>query len=172
MAPTCENLTDWPVNATLGHQPTQCIQEVNYLKIRWQPSAPSVLGEATHHRNRSSDVSPQGHSRSLGKTPCDRQHMKSSIATKPRYLPVWHCLFMPSVLWRCWLGSRKGIRPVKNWVVGCRCCYLGQGADLHMAQLMPLPLTNSCSSKSRLVLPFWYRLTRVVLDKIHRAIKW
>jgi len=21
---------------------------------------------------------------------------------------------LPSVLWRCWLGSRKGIRPVKN----------------------------------------------------------
>jgi len=29
---------------------------------------------------------------------------------------------------------------------------LGQDADLHMAQLMPLPLTISCSSKSRLVL--------------------
>jgi len=26
--------------------------------------------------------------------------------------------FVPSVLWRCWLGDRKGIRPVKNWVVG------------------------------------------------------
>jgi len=23
-------------------------------------------------------------------------------------------LLLPSVLWRCWLGSRKGIRPVKN----------------------------------------------------------
>ena len=36
-----------------------------------------------------------------------------------------------------------------------------------MAQQMPLPLTISCSSKSRLVLPtwflpFWYLLTRVV----------
>jgi len=30
------------------------------------------------------------------------------------------------------------------------------GADLHMAQLMPLPLTISCSSKSRLVLPSWF----------------
>jgi len=30
----------------------------------------------------------------------------------------------------------------------------GRGADLHMAQLMPLPVTVSCSSKSRLVLPF------------------
>jgi len=30
----------------------------------------------------------------------------------------------PSVLWRCWLGGRKGIRPVKNWVVSCWCGYL------------------------------------------------
>ena len=29
-----------------------------------------------------------------------------------------------SVLWHCWLGSRKAIRPVKNWVVGCRHGYL------------------------------------------------
>ena len=30
---------------------------------------------------------------------------------------------------------------------------------------MPLPLTALASVKSRLVLPFWYRLTQVVLDK-------
>jgi len=42
---------------------------------------------------------------------------------------------------------------------------LEQGADLHMAKLMPLPLTVSCSVKSRLVLPFWYRLTWVILEK-------
>ena len=42
---------------------------------------------------------------------------------------------------------------------------LEQGADLHMAQLMPLPLTVSCFSKSRLVLPFWYWLTQVVPEK-------
>ena len=72
-----------------------------------------------------------------------------------------------SVLWRCWLSSRKGIRPVKNWVVGCWQGYLsGAGADLHMAQLMPLPLTVSCFSKIQImVLFFWYRLTRVVPDK-------
>ena len=26
------------------------------------------------------------------------------------------CYFIPSVLWHCWLGDRKGIRPVKSWV--------------------------------------------------------
>jgi len=31
--------------------------------------------------------------------------------------------------------------------------YLGQGADLHMAQLLPLPLTISCSSESYFYLP-------------------
>jgi len=37
------------------------------------------------------------------------------------------------------LGDRKGIRPVKNewWGVGVVVC-LERGADLHMAQLMPL----------------------------------
>jgi len=35
---------------------------------------------------------------------------------------------------------------------------LGQGADLHMALPMPVPLTISCSSKSRLVLPSWFYL--------------
>jgi len=39
------------------------------------------------------------------------------------------------------------------------------GADVHMDQLMPLPLTVSCSSKIQIVLPFWYRLTQVVLEK-------
>jgi len=36
---------------------------------------------------------------------------------------------------------------------------LWRGADLHMAYLVPLPLTISCSSKSRLVLPSWFYLS-------------
>ena len=38
------------------------------------------------------------------------------------------------------------------------------GADLHMAQLMPLPLSLA-SVKSRLVLPFWHWLTRIIPEK-------
>ena len=34
--------------------------------------------------------------------------------------------------WRCWLGGRKGIRPVKNWVVGCWHGYL-TGARCRLA---------------------------------------
>jgi len=40
------------------------------------------------------------------------------------------------------------------------------GADLHMAQLMLYCHSLSLASvKYRLVLPFWYRLTRVVPEK-------
>ena len=54
-----------------------------------------------------------------------------------------------SVLWRCWLGGRKGIRSVKItdwWGTGVVIC-LERGADLHMAQLMPLPRTVSSKSQ-------------------------
>ena len=74
---------------------------------------------------------------------------------------------MPSVLWRCWLGGKKDIRPAKKtewWGAGMVIC-LERGADLHMAQVMPLPLTVPCFSICRLALPFWYRLTWVVSDK-------
>jgi len=42
---------------------------------------------------------------------------------------------------------------------------LQRGADLHMSQLMPLPLTVSCYSKIQVGFTFWYRLTRVVPNK-------
>ena len=77
---------------------------------------------------------------------------------------------VPSVLWHCWLDVRKSIQPVKiEWWGVDVVIYLEQGADcLHMVQLMPLhPRTPSSltSFKSRLFLPFWYRLTHVVLEK-------
>ena len=39
---------------------------------------------------------------------------------------------LSSVLWCCWLGGRKGIRPLKNWVVGCWRGYLS-GARCRLA---------------------------------------
>ena len=63
---------------------------------------------------------------------------------------------MPSVHWCCWLGGRKGIQPVKIWVVGCWHGCLKRGADFYMAQLMLLPLTVSCSNTALCpVLPGW-----------------
>jgi len=73
----------------------------------------------------------------------------------------------PSVLWHCWLGGRKGIRPVKKLSGGVltwlsvwskvQTCIWPSWCHCHALSL--------ASVKSRLVLPFWYRLTRVVPDK-------
>jgi len=53
------------------------------------------------------------------------------------------------------LGGRKGIWPVKTelWGAGVVIC-LEQGADLHIAQLMPLSLTVSCFSKIQIGFTF------------------
>jgi len=119
--------------------------------------------------------------------------------------------FTPSVLWRCWLGDRKGIWPVKKlsggvqenaWHFHCakwerethrKCMSLTRDAwdlaGLHpacknpsggvLAWLSAWSEVQTCicpswchwhslslaSVKSRLVLPFWYRLIRVVAEK-------
>jgi len=66
--------------------------------------------------------------------------------------------------------GHSGCKKTEWWDADVVVCP-GRGADLHVAQMMPLPLTISCSSKFRLVLPFWYWLTWVILDKIQRAVK-
>jgi len=54
-----------------------------------------------------------------------------------------------------WMDDQNKNITHQHFVVIC----LGRGADLHMAQLLPLPLTISCFSKSRLVLPEWFCLS-------------
>ena len=74
---------------------------------------------------------------------------------------------MPSVLWCCWLGGRKGIQPVKN-LSGGMLVWLPVWSKV---QTCIWPSWCHCHSlshasvKSRLVLPFWYRLTWVVPEK-------
>ena len=61
-----------------------------------------------------------------------------------------------SALTLCWLGGRKGIWSVKK-LSGGLLVWLSvwsEGADLHMAQLMPLPLTVSCYSKIQIGFTF------------------
>ena len=63
------------------------------------------------------------------------------------------------------VGRQEGQLACKTewWGAGVVIC-LERGADLHIAQLMPLPLPLTVSVKSRLVLPFWHWLTRIVPD--------
>ena len=54
------------------------------------------------------------------------------------------------------VGQQEGHPACKKlewWGTGVVIC-LEQGADLHMAQLMPLPLTVSCSSKIQIGFTF------------------
>jgi len=70
------------------------------------------------------------------------------------------------------VGRQEGHPACKKlewWGTGMVIC-LERGADLHMAQLMPLPLTVSCFSKIRIDLPFWYQLTRVTVYDVSNAI--
>ena len=70
------------------------------------------------------------------------------------------CSKMPSVIWRCWFGGRKGIQPVKTewWVLAWLFVWSTWPSWCHCHSL------SLASVKSRLVLPFWYRLAWVVPD--------
>jgi len=60
---------------------------------------------------------------------------------------------LPSVLLTLLVGRQEGHPACKKtewWGAGMVVC-LEQGADLHMAQLMPLPLTVSCFSEIQIV---------------------
>jgi len=74
--------------------------------------------------------------------------LSTSPLSIPSIFPI--CLQCIAVLVG-WQEGHLARKKLSGGMLACLC--LGQGADLHMAQLMPLPLTISCSSKSRLVLP-------------------
>jgi len=71
-----------------------------------------------------------------------------------------------SVLRHCWLGGKKGIQPVKKLSDGVL-VWLSVWSEVHTCIW---PIRCHCHSltlasvKSRLVLPFWYQLTWVVLE--------
>ena len=75
----------------------------------------------------------------------------------------WDAVAQCIVLWRCWLGGRKGIRPVKNWVLAwlsvwseVQTCIRPSWCHCHSLSL--------ASVKFRLVLPFWYWLRKGLLN--------
>jgi len=91
---------------------------------------------------------------------------KTEALTNSFYVAVLQCF--DAVGWAT--GRHPACKKTEWWDAGV-VMSVGQVADLHMAQLMPLPLTIFCSSKSRLVLLFWYWLTQMVLDKVQEGCK-
>ena len=84
------------------------------------------------------------------------QHYSFSVRDVSTWNACWlwdlvSCIYtkmaLSSVLWRCCLGGRKGIRPVKNWVVGCWRGYLS-GARCRLAYgPADATATHSCFRK-------------------------
>jgi len=58
-----------------------------------------------------------------------------------------------SVLGRCWLEGHLACKTLERWGAGVVIC-LERGADLHMAQLLSLPLTVFCFSKIQIGFTF------------------
>jgi len=101
--------------------------------------------------------------------------MSADMNAECSYVWAWHFWFVrsaekaltPSVLWRCWLGGRKGIQPVKQ-LSGGVLAWLSVWSEV---QTCIWPSWCQCYSlslasvKSSLVLPRWYQPTRVVPDK-------
>jgi len=70
-------------------------------------------------------------------------YLKADVQILPNFWCTILCDQMPSVLWNCWLGGRKGIRPVKNWVVGCWRGYLS-GAMCRFAYGLAVATATHC----------------------------
>jgi len=90
----------------------------------------------------------------------------SSLPNAFSYVSLYYffsALTLPSVLWCCWLGVTKTIRPIKIewWGSGMVMCLERGANDLHIVQLMPLPPLSSLASlypvytKQPLVKPDW-----------------
>jgi len=81
------------------------------------------------------------------------------------YLPV---AFSALTLLVRWQEGHLACKKTEWWGAGVVIC-LDQGADLHMAQLMPLPLTVSCFSKIQIGFSFLVPAHLGILGK--RAVK-
>ena len=63
-----------------------------------------------------------------------------------------------------WLEGHLACKKTERWGAGVVIC-LERGADLHMAQRIPLPITVSCFSKIQIGFTFLVPAPRVVPDK-------
>ena len=66
-------------------------------------------------------------------------------------------------------GGHPACKKTERWGAGMVIC-LERGADLHTAQLMPLPLTVSCSSKIQI--GFTFLVPAHLGSPGQRAVKW
>jgi len=89
-------------------------------------------------------------------------------------------LFLVTLSWECfafsaltllvgWQEGHPACKKLEWWGTGMVIC-LELDADLHMAQLIPLPLTVSCFSKIQI--GFTFLVTAHPGSPVQRAVKW
>ena len=97
-------------------------------------------------------------------------HMK--LMTLIKILVIKKFLIEPSALWHCWFGGKKGIWPVKDWVVGCWCGHLSGARCRLMCSkfsftMRPWYLTLLPSSPSPYLFP-WKKLWKFnIIEQIN-----
>jgi len=66
------------------------------------------------------------------------------------WVSPWNVIFFPSELWRCWLGDRKGIRPVKSWMLVCWWWWFDWSFARFVAPVVTTTSIILCFNKHRL----------------------
>ena len=127
----------------------------------WCPSRPCVVFLACVHMAFFLALS-RSPGNSLVSSWCDHSMLASLL---------WRCLTVPFLRPLCWepthLFSLQSARlVVECWLVIC----LERSADLHTAQLMPLPLTVSCFSEMQI--GFTFLVPAHPGNPGQRAVKW
>ena len=89
-----------------------------------------------------------------------------SLVFNSIYFSIWCLQCFDAVGWAA--GSASGLKKLGGAVLAWLC--LERGADLHMAQLMPLPLVVSCFSKIQI--GFIFLVQAHPGSPGQRAIKW
>jgi len=77
---------------------------------------------------------------------------------------------VPSVLWRCWLGGRKGIRPIKNMGGWWRWALVSQDGVAPSQMVSVSASVNSSSSSSSSRNEYYLGGTIALLLQDHRTV--
>ena len=163
----CQSAKPWkiiPISLIISWSST--LSKAAVFPLCWLPNA-STDRKQTWHSNTLNEVYSDNLATLQATQPytTSKAHFLHVLIWNYLYLLSWNFKVLnkyyiinmvPSVLWRCRLGGRKGIWPAKKtewWCAGVVIC-LKRGADLHMAQMTPLPLTVSCFSKIQIGFTF------------------
>jgi len=104
------------------------------------------------------------------------------VSVKTKEIPALEIIYLqdrwgvPSLLWHCWIGVRKSIRPAKNWVMRCWCGYLSRERCkwswfcIWFSWCHCHPII-SCFIKIHISLSFWCQLVPLLTNRDISSIR-